>query len=137
MTAHSLNRAIEELGAGQYARDDLLDSKIEAAAVFSPKIIKRHEATHIFRRNRPAECPARQVFGNLPRACGLAGLYLRLRPIGLALRVGIANKDQHAARGPRNACGVVWPDDFDSVAKTRHAAVPGAESQRSDAAESG
>src|SRR5262249_54207815 len=127
----STNRPIEELRAGQYCRHDLLDSEIEAPAAVtcnaSPGIIERHEAIHIFRGYRPSERPARQVFGNLPRARGLTcWLYLRLRPVGLALR-GIADEDQCTAGSPRNARRVIWPHDFDAVAKTGHTAVAGAE----------
>src|SRR5262249_28096938 len=135
----SMNRPIEELRAGQDCGHDLLDSKIEAPAAVtrsaSPGIIEGHQAVHIFRGYWPSERPARQVFGNLPRARGLAG-GLYLHPVGLALR-RITDEDQCAAGSPRNARRVIWPDDFDAVAKTRHAAVAGAEPKSANAAESG
>ena len=91
----------------------------------SPGFIERHKAIHIVRADRPAERAARQVFGNLPRACGLAS--------GL----GIADKDHCAARSLRHTRRVIGPDDFDTVGKTRHAAVAGAKPESSNAAESG
>ena len=123
----------------QHRRHDLLDSQIEAAVVFSAEFIERHEAIHIFRGHRTAEGPARQILGNLPRACGFARHSLEAAPSGLALRgcFGIADKDQGAARSSRNTGRVIRPDDFDAVAKTRHAVGAGAEPESADTAESG
>src|SRR5262249_62114298 len=86
----SSNRAIEKFGARQHRRHDLLDSEIEARTVPSSFFIKRHEPIYILRRHRPPEGVACQVFGNLPRAWGLANFF------------GVADEDQSAAGGPRN-----------------------------------
>src|SRR5262249_38934575 len=119
----SPNRAIEKFGARQHRRHDLLDSEIETSTPFSG-LIERHEAIHIFRGYWPAERPARQVFGNLSRARGLARF------------LGFADEDQCAAGSPRNTGRVIWPEDFDAVGKTRHTAVAGAEPKSANAAES-
>src|SRR6185295_19572835 len=104
--------------------------------VLSPDFIERHDAIHIFRGYRTTEGAACQVFRDLARTRGLTYcFYFRLRPLGLALR-GIANKDQAPAGSFRNAGRVERPDDFDPVAKSRHAAVAGTKPESANAIES-
>ncbi len=91
------NRAVKEIGAGQYCRYHLLDSLIEASATLAPGCIKRHEAGDVFGAHRPAESPSRQVFGNLLRAGSLADW--------LPWCAGIADKNQGAAGGLRDTRG--------------------------------
>src|SRR5262249_27667004 len=92
---------------------------------FAPEIIERYEAVHIIRGYRPAERAACKVFRNLPRACGLTGF------------LGIAGEDQRTAPRFRKTSGVVRAEDFDAVAKNRHAAVAGTEPESANAIESG
>ena len=51
--------------------------------------------------------------------------------------LGIADKNQGAAGGFRNAGWVERSDDFDAVAKARHAAIAIAEAEDADAVEAG
>src|SRR4030095_15737954 len=58
----STNRTIEEVRAGQYRSQDLLDSEVEASTITSSCFIEPHEAIPIVGGNRPAERPTSQVF---------------------------------------------------------------------------
>src|SRR5690606_38498214 len=66
-----LDPAVEEIGAREHGRDDVLDAFVESARPCAAGLEEWHQTVDVVRLERPAERTARGIRGNALRAGAL------------------------------------------------------------------
>src|SRR5690606_26324599 len=102
--------AVEEIGAREHGRDEVLDAFVEAAGPLAAGLEERHQAVDVVRLDRPAERSPREMREN---ALGTGAFFLE--------RLRLADGNLVAARRARPALRLERPFDLEAADDPRRA----------------